>query len=141
MPSGFRPDLLPEAMAEAEPHLSVCQLPPGLSHPRTTFHTASGSSPSILCGGGCLPAQGQGAWISGAEAQASGVGIARCWSGKRVSLGQRKKIKDIWLSLKREAKRDRNSGGGQFISKAVFRGGGVTLELPCFPGLGGATWR
>lgn len=26
MPSGFRPDLLPEAMAEAEPHLSVSSL-------------------------------------------------------------------------------------------------------------------
>lgn len=42
------------------------------------------------------------------------------------------------MDLKKEAKRDRSSGGGKFISKAVFQGGGVNWELPRFPGLWGS---
>lgn len=40
MPSGFPPDLLPEAKAEAEPHLSA--------NPRITTHTASDGSTFTL---------------------------------------------------------------------------------------------
>lgn len=140
MPSGFRADLLPEVAAEAGPHVSVSSSWP--VPPKDHIPHCQRQLPLHTLGGVCLPAQGQGAWMAGAEAQASGAGIVGCWSGKRVSLGQRKKIKRyLVMALKREAKRDRNSGGGQFISKAVFRGGGVTSELPRFPGLGGATWR
>lgn len=94
MPSGFCPDLSPEA--EVEPHLSVSPLL-ALSHTRTTPHTASLGSPSTLCwGGSSLPRAG-GPQIARAEAQAGGAGVAGRGSGKHVSLGQRKNSEDTWL--------------------------------------------